>query len=248
MLGRAGRRFPVPALALADLVGRASAPFRQHSAASLRQVYPHLSKVGAWRMLTRVLGRDLRDQVVASMRQSKGLWRICRFREALADLRPPLVIVSFHIGPLHAISDLAGRLANDRLVVVARGEETLGARQLYEGVRILRKGGVVALALDAGPASFVEVGIFGRRTSLARGAFALSRLTGVPIVPLLLVWRGYEIHVALGEPIPPPESGATQEEAIDSERRAAERVAAWLEEYLRTSPQDVGLRVLRFPR
>ena len=94
--------------------------------------------------------------------------------------------------------------------------------------------GVFALADAAQRGSFelarVEAPLLGRRLRLARGPFALARIAGVPIVPLVARWQGNGVAIVKGEPIVASED--------DGETAAA--LAGWLEDYLRAFPGETA--------
>lgn len=242
-LGLLGRRSPHLALAIADLAGRFTAPFRRHSPRRLRQLFPHLTAGQASRLMRDILAKELRSQVIASF-DGPALAAICRFGPQLEAIERPFILATFHIGPMLAIGQLlATEEADDRHIVRAYGGELQGAREFHRGLMAVKRNGIAGVLLDPRRASMISVPFFDDHIDLARGAFALSRLSATPILPSLFVWRGREIHLVLGERIP-VDGGATTEEALENERTAAAAVARWLEQYLRGSLEDLGLRVL----
>ncbi|MEA2442974.1 MAG: Bacterial lipid biosynthesis acyltransferase [Thermoleophilales bacterium] len=175
---------------------------------------------------------------------------------ALAELRAPLIVASFHVGASSAVGAALeqlpgevlvlhrGRFAPRRDVTLVRvGEdEWERARTLHRAVKTLRSGGFVFVAVDAYEQGYdvstIEVPMFGGVVSLARGAFALARITGAPIVPLAARWRGARVEITCGEAIPPePDDHAT-----------AAATARWLEGYLREFPGEISLRTLEILR
>lgn len=174
---------------------------------------------------------------------------------AATQLAPPLILAFAHIGPYQALGWLLERLGGDVLALVERGgfvprpgmtivttgeDEWSGARALARAVATLRSGAFVFLALDGEEAATIEAPALGGTVALARGPFALARLTGTPIVLLVARWRGLSIEIGLGDAIRP---------SHDEHVMAAE-AAAWLERYLRNFPGELSphvLNALRLP-
>jgi lauroyl/myristoyl acyltransferase len=178
-------------------------------------------------------------------------------QSALDELRAPLIIASFHIGPFAALGAALERLPGDVLAVHRGGfaprpgvthvhigpGEWERARVFHRAVTTLRGGGFLFTAVDGHAvdgyyASTVDAPMFGGTVSFARGAFALARITGTPIVLLAARWRGSRVEVAVSDPIA-PEGG---EEAM------ATGAARWLESYLREFPGEMSLRMLEILR
>jgi hypothetical protein len=174
---------------------------------------------------------------------------------AAAQLAPPLILAFAHIGPYQALGWLLERLDADVLALVERGgfvprpgmtivstgeDEWSGARALGRAVAALRSGAFVFLAMDGQEAATIEAPALGGTVALARGPFALARLTATPIVPLVARWRGLSIEIALGDTVQP---------SLDEHAMAAE-AAAWLDRYLRSFPGELSphlLGALRLP-
>jgi hypothetical protein len=160
-----------------------------------------------------------------------------------AALRPPLVLAGFHLGPITAVGAVLEQLPGEVLVLHLSGtprkrltmtpvgtDQWQRAAALRRAVTALRTGGSVFMLVDANevPAT-VEVTLFGRTTRLARGAFALARMTGSPLVPLAARWRGSRVEIVTGDPIPPA-----------AEAVMAAAAARWLEGFVRESPEELG--------
>jgi lauroyl/myristoyl acyltransferase len=173
----------------------------------------------------------------------------------LAALRPPLVLASFHVGPYAAIGTALARLAGEvvaldrgqfgrvpHVTVLPRGENAAARSRAFSGaLSALRSGGFVFVNVDAfepehlDEVSTIEVPMLGRTLPLARGAFALARIAGVPIVPIVPRWRGQAIDVEIGE---------SMRLGPDGERGLAEATAAWIERYLRERPGETSVFML----
>jgi hypothetical protein len=127
-------------------------------------------------------------------------------------------------------------------VASTEGDEQSRAALFHRALVHLDRGGFVALALDAVQGSALRVSCLSRPLALARGPFALARLTGVPLVPLVARWRSGRVEVLLGETLAPPGQEAGTE-AWESALAAS--AARWLESYLLASPGELGLGLLR---
>lgn len=160
----------------------------------------------------------------------------------LDALQPPCILVTFHVGPIQAFSAVLERLGrtlvlregrHSRDVAVADTSGDGAALGIVRGVRWLREGGFVFLALDPHTASRVHAPFRGRTLRLARGAFALARMTGVPLVPVVARWRGSRIELVMGDAI----TGSDEDVLAAS-------IARWLESYLDAHPGEISPRTL----
>lgn len=174
---------------------------------------------------------------------------------AALQLAPPLILVFAHVGPYQALGWLLERLEGDVLALVERGgfvprpgmtivtageDEWAGAHALGRAVAALRSQRFVFLAMDGREAATIDAPALGGAVALARGPFALARITATPIVPLAARWRGSSIEIVAGEAIQP---------SLDEHAMAAE-AAAWLERHLRSFPGELSphlLDALRLP-
>jgi lauroyl/myristoyl acyltransferase len=206
--------------------------------------------------------RDARAQIWSSFLRGEALEAILASgrspglqvarNETLAGLRRPIILASVHTGPLHALGPALGRLGAD-VVVLEHGvrrsrpdatllpvgdDEWQRARTFHRALITLRAGGVVFMAIDGFHGSVIEVPMLGGTMPVARGAFALARITNTPILPLVARWRGISVEVTCGDPIAP----SSEEEAM------AGAMAGWLERYLRESPGEISLRTLELLR
>jgi lauroyl/myristoyl acyltransferase len=172
---------------------------------------------------------------------------------ALSELRAPLVVASFHVGPFQALSAFVHMLpgtpaavareqyeARPDMTVLHRGaDEWERARTFQRALGELRSGRSVIVSVDGLPVGdhpmpTIEVPMLGRSMPFARGPFALARLGRTPIVPMLTRWRGTAMEVTVGEPV-----------AHDGgEASMAAAVAAWVERYLAERPAEVSVFLL----
>jgi lauroyl/myristoyl acyltransferase len=131
-----------------------------------------------------------------------------------------------------------GRLYDPRPpveVASSEGDEQSRAVLFRRLLIHLDRGGFVVVALDIAPGASVSVSCLGRPLSFARGPFALARLTGAPLLPLVAGWKGGGIEILLGEGL----AAEPEESAL------AASAARWLESYLLASPAQLGLGLLR---
>jgi lauroyl/myristoyl acyltransferase len=152
----------------------------------------------------------------------------------------PTVFVSLHVGALAAIGAVLGALPDEVLalhrmdwqmpsgVVGAYVERTETSRVagFHRALVTLRQGGHVYMPIEG---QSVQVTLLGRPFLLTRGPFALARLTGAPIVPLMAQWRGGGAHVFVGRTV----------EAGPDEQAMALAVTRELERYLLAYPGEL---------
>jgi len=246
-LQRAAGRFPRAAIAAATVLGRASAPLgRGLDDAALRRFLPELPPAERARLRQATWIGWLRMRVLeAGLNSPTARWPYPPLAGELdlTRLRPPLVLAGFHVGPLPALGILLEQLPGEVLVLQLSGtarrrlqagwtgtEEWQRAAALRRAVGTLRAGGSVFLLVDANEfPTTVDVTLFGRTTRLARGAFALARITGSPLVPIAPRWRGGRVEIVVGDAIPPGDEAAM-----------AAATAGWLERFLRSSPEALS--------
>jgi lauroyl/myristoyl acyltransferase len=158
----------------------------------------------------------------------------------------PCILGTFHVGALHAVGAALealgkpvlgvreGRLFEPRPPLELISTHPQRAAVMLRAVEYLRADRFVVLALDGAADTMLETTCLGHRLALARGAFALSHMTGAPIVPLVMRWRGTDLELVLGQRL----QGATEEQL-------AHAAARWLESYLEQQPQELTLGLLR---
>jgi hypothetical protein len=226
-------------------------------------VFPQLAPGRVKTLRRRSWANFLRAEALASAAVQLAQGRHTRSElvpnPALDELRPPLILVSFHMGLLSAVGTVLRRLPGDVLVVVQRpgglaprpgvtlvpmGEdEWERARTFHRAITSLRSGAFVFTTLDGFgeggyEAATVDAPMLEGMITLSRGAFALARITRTPIVPLVARKCGRKVEIACGEPIPPTQG----DEAM------AGAAAYWLGEYLREFPGEISLRTLEIFR
>jgi lauroyl/myristoyl acyltransferase len=248
-LKRAVARWPEAGLAAAGAGARAT-QWLGHGvdAESLRLVLPELApdelekaRRATWsaRLRSRVL-----DAALAVPGAARPYPRLLSGPDP-ARIRPPAVLATVHIGPVSTLGLLLEQLPADVLAIQAGNEvkaperpgwtilhvdsasEWDRAAAFRRALATLRGGGFVVLLVD-GHGSHLEVPLMGRKVGLARGAFALARASGAPIVPLTARWRGAAVEIVAGEPLPPGD-----------EQETAAAFARWIEARVREAPGEI---------
>jgi hypothetical protein len=165
-----------------------------------------------------------------------------------AGLKAPMVLATFHMGPLAALGGLTSRLPGPVCVLLGAGEvvtrratylPTLGGEAqrvaaVMEALRTLRGDGYALVVVDGFGSARLQQTALGREVSLSRGAFALARLAGAPIVPVAVRWRGPAVEILAGQVIEPAD-----------EASMAKAMLAWLEGYLREYPGELSHALTR---
>lgn len=251
------RRWPRAGVLVAFLLAWASRPLGHGIAdGQIAEVFPELPP-GARRAVRQQTWENfLRGEALEASLRIRGGGRLYPrlIRDpAVTRLRPPLILATFHVGPFQAIGAVLRPLPADS-VAVARGQyrsqpgltllwagedETQRTRTFHRTISALRAGKYVVVTLDGHhheqfDVATIEVPLLGRSLPLARGAFALARLTRTPIVPVALRWRGTAMETTVGAPLS-PDLG---------ERGMAVAAAAWLEGYLRERPGELSVFIL----
>jgi lauroyl/myristoyl acyltransferase len=171
---------------------------------------------------------------------------------AVSALPSPIIVASFHVGPFQALGAVVRTLPGE-LVAVDRGQfgprpdvtmlrrgddEWERARTFNRALSTLRRGGAVVVTVDGfhpdDSIPTIEVPMLGRSLPLARGAFALARISRTRVVPIVTRWRGTAMEVTVGDPIAPDLGEAGM----------AAAVGAWVEGYLRRRPGEVSVFLL----
>jgi hypothetical protein len=246
----------------ADTAGRVASRLRLHgpSPEQLQEVFADKEPADLRRLARAVVALEFRNRVLLEVVPRAGVDRLRSIvvaDESWKRVEPPAILVAFHTGASYALAaglpDLrAATLAirdspfygapRGHAVAFSGGGVEPRAAALLGAVRRLAAGGFVLLAVDRPEGTATPpLGCLGRRIHFRRGAFALARITGAPMVPVTARWepRGQSIrleaHAPLPTPAPPPEDGPSFEAAL------AESAARWLERDLRASPEQLWL-------
>ncbi|HEX2835827.1 MAG TPA: hypothetical protein VHW00_22655 [Thermoanaerobaculia bacterium] len=204
----------------------------------------------------RVLDRTvvMRNLIVADHLRAFGYARLRRSialpDARIAKLPHPLIIGTFHLGALAAVGSMFAELPSNVLVLRAtpkftkplphvtiettRGDEQHRARVFHRAIQFLQDGHFVFVPLDPEESARLAAPFRGRTLQLARGPFALARITGAPILPMIARWNGWSVELVLGEIIP----------ASSDEAQLAAAAAKWLEDYLDRHPSEISERVI----
>lgn len=220
---------------LAFIVSDALAMFRRiASRAEVRALFPNAD---TGQVLRRMSMTHVRTQLVAGWIGRAGIApfrRLVRKNDALAQLRPPMILGTFHIGPTLGVGVLTERLKGETLVL--RGSvgstDQERAATFHRSIDRLRTNGFVVLAFDPYEAQRIAVPFLGRTLQLARGPFAMARIARVPILPVVARWVGEEVELIVGDPLP-----------AGNEQTMAEAAGRWLEGYLREQPGELSYRL-----
>jgi lauroyl/myristoyl acyltransferase len=227
---------------------------RWPSPEQIQILFPQLTRREAHRIAWEIAGNEGRNRLLIETirRAGPAAMRplVATSAKVFAVLRPPLVLGMFHTGAIQALNVAVERLPG-RVLVLRQGllfppvppvetESTDGdgqrrAAAFRRALLHLKEGGFVVLALDVVQGASLGVSCLGRPLELARGPFALARLTGAPIRPLVARWERGRIGIVVGDEL----------EAPAGEGDCAAASARWLERYLAESPVEVGLGLLR---
>lgn len=279
-------RHPRPALAAAGALGRLRNRLSRRWPApeQVRALFPHLGAREAARVAWEIGGLEARNRLLVACIRRAGLAPVRplvragsaglpAFEErtrpplvradpaalpALREIRPPLVLGTFHVGALHALGPALERLPGPVLalrqgplyeprppveLISTEGDDQSRAAAFQRALAHLAGGGFVALALDVAPGPAIPVPCLGRTLALSRGPFALARLAGTPIAPMAARWRHGRVEVEIGEALGGSDPARTDASAWESALAAA--AGRWLERHLLASPGETGLGLLR---
>ena len=120
--------------------------------------------------------------------------------------------------------------------IVLRPKGASSIKDAVAYLNVLKRGQTIAITPDllADADQGIETHIFGRRARLHAGAFALSILSGAPLIRLSFRWQPDSTLVLAFDRAPAPH-GDDRAAAI---RAAAEDWCRWFEERLRANPEN----------
>jgi lauroyl/myristoyl acyltransferase len=163
-----------------------------------------------------------------------------------AGIGQQAVITGFHFGPVAALADVL-RVSPRRVTALHRMGWAQPPNVDYLAVAHDERGRVAAFhevleAVRGGASAFVladhpeglSVPLLGGTITMQRGAFALARLTGLPVVALLPRWEGPRVHVRVAPAVA----------AVPDEHAMAAATALALERYLLEHPHAIGRKLL----
>jgi lauroyl/myristoyl acyltransferase len=251
LLGALASRSPRLGFGVADALGALwSYTARRPTRAQLRAFFGDVETRSVLRRIwctharTAMLGGWVRRAGITPIR------RLVRRTDAVTELRPPMIVGTFHIGPTLGLGMLSEWLQGESLVLrgtrfpldratrrnvtLIEGTDQQRAATFHRAIEQLQQNGFVIMALDPQEAQRIAVPFLGGTLHLARGAFAMARIARVPIVPLVAKWDGDAIELIVGEPL----------QVSDDEQELAAAAARWLEAYLRAAPGELSYRIL----
>ena len=215
-------------------------------------LFPHLAPNDGKRIAASIGALSERNEVfVRNLKRSgtDAVRPLLEIPDAFAALGGRCILITFHVGAVHAIG-LAleslgrpvlalreGKLVPLRPPVVScstRGNDVARAAVFLRAVDSLKRGDIVCLAVDLTPGAPLQTTCLGRPLPLARGAFALARVTGARVVPVVARWTPNGMRLVVGDAL----EGSTEASLADA-------AARWLDDYLRESPEQVTLGLLR---
>jgi len=178
---------------------------------------------------------------------------------ALQRIQGPAVIATWHSGPAFGLGAALIRAGMPAFALrkempyarvtpleygLTHGTSEARAHTFARALSHLRQGGVVAIAVDVSDVALTApVPCLNRMVRLARGPFALSRLSGAGVVPVVATWNARrEISVVVGTVVSPP-SGDVEP---DAETIAAADVARQLDATIRALPHEIWFCMLRW--
>lgn len=248
LVGKLGR--PAPALVFRFMDLLAFVVRRGLSARQVREIFSALPPDRIRSVVRNSHRVKMRDIGLRALLEFKAALRpeLVIIDPAVEQLQGPLIVGFFHDASRVAIRELSERIPGEVLALGRGGNISSQAGRatgyhvgptvlnraaaFRRSLRHLQGGGVVLLALDAWRTSGVVAPLLGKRIELARGPFALARMTGTRIVPVSSRWEGDKIAILIGEPIEP----------ADSEAEMAAGVARYLERVLLESPEQLSVR------
>ena len=181
--------------------------------------------------------------------------------DALQEVRGPVVVLWWHVGPAYGLSAAIARAGlpvlslrrarahqpEPGIEVAAVGDSQGRALAFARAVVRVRGGGIAIVPADGQHGTLLPpVSCLGRAVCLARGPFALARLTGAPLVPVVAHWSAAgRIGVVVGARTRVPRGGS-EDADLERERTAAGEAARWFERHVRQSPGQLWVRTMRW--
>jgi hypothetical protein len=249
-LKRGAARWPEASIAAASAAGRATQALgRGLDVDSIRHVFPDLSPDEADAARRAAWSASLRSKVLdaaLAVPDARRPYPRLRSGPDPGAIARPAVLATCHFGPLRALGLLFERMPAEVLALEA-GDEVKAPRRpgwtivhvgpeewnraaaFRRSLSVLQGGGFVLVAVDGYGAQPLEVPLLDRRVRLARGAFALARISGAPVVPVTPRWRGSAVEIVAGDPLPPGD-----------EQTLATAFAGWMEARAREAPGELS--------
>lgn len=230
----------------------------------LHEFFPDLPPARLGQVARRITAREMRNRALERLAERDGFDRVLPLvredglREILgrSARKQPVILGTFHLGPLVAISAALAKLEVPALLIRAGPgipvppplevallqDEDRGPAVLRRALARLDDGGIVVVALDGGVGSRTgSAACLGRLLRFGRGALTLARMSEAPLVPAIVRWltRPRLLTVQVFEPLPKPACPSGYDASVED--CLAEVVAAWLEQYLRANPDQISM-------
>jgi hypothetical protein len=271
LMSTASRMDMATVVALAGQAGRAMHAVhpRHPSPEEISRLFAGFDSPGAHdpvRIARQMSELRYQNRALISLVARQGIDPIIAITDPSAAARPDsmlgpstaAILVGWHVGPIFGLTGFLSQQSVPLLVIrtsghyAARGSMTFaftsgGMAQrktaVQRAIRHLKQGGRVTIASD-GPdfSESVEVRCFGRAMQLARGPYALARMTGAPLVPVAPRWMpDGRIGIEVGPVLPAPPVA----DAERFEQTYAQASTDWFEQYILAHPGDLWLYRLR---
>ncbi len=237
-----------------DRVARLTAPLTSRPAQvdRVRAVFAHLGRGEARRVTRELHASALKSRVLGiALAGARGepAYPPVAVDAAFASVRGPVILATFHGDAVGALGELVRRVPGE-VAALHRMEWSVpgnvagryvgdadadSVAAFFDALATLRRGGCVLLTVDGARNGGHAVSLVGRTAMFQRGAFALARLSGAPILPLFARWSAATVDVACAPTIA----------AGGDEPAMARAMAGALERHLLAHPAAVGAQLLR---
>lgn len=253
------------ALTVMGTVGRAAHRLRpdKPSPSEVAELFDTVSPAAALTIAGEMSALRYQNQLLVFLARHRGSGILERHVD-VRSLEPlkrfasgsPAIFLTWHLGPPFGLLGAFGRLGLDVLAIrrtagfevrfttlAAVDDGSSGrAKAVLRAVKRLRKGGLVIIAGDGvDTAEMLPAPCLGRVAPMPRGPFAIARLSGAPVVPLVARWDddGWA-RITVGEQLRGEGSGRMLESSL------ALAAGRWLESYLLSSPRQLRRCSLRW--
>ncbi|MGH0032078.1 MAG: hypothetical protein ACQGVC_19990 [Myxococcota bacterium] len=249
-------------------LGPAAGPRRSATPEMIQRIWKELSPAEVEEVRRRMARQEFRNRTIRRIYKKNGTAGVASRVSVDPGPLPGLleqgrgvIVSSWHLGPSRAVSLGLNGLGLDLVYATfsgPAGEEDLDglpyfeikgdhfyARFLKSAVDTLRSGGVVGMSLDAAFGKTEPMSFLGGMLPTPRGAAALARISGAPMVPVTSRWsdRGGRMQVKLHDPLPEPDVDRGDRDAW--ERAMMESALHWFADFLRANPELVRLKELK---
>jgi hypothetical protein len=236
---------------------------RWPAAREVAALFPGLSPSDSMRIAGAIGGLEERNEVFVRCVRRTGIECMrhpVEVPDAFRTMEGPCILGTFHVGAVHT-AGVALEILGKPVLALRSGylftprapvelQSTAGGTQqraaaFARALEYLKHGGIVLMALDIAPAGAIETECLGRPLALARGPFALARMTGAPIAPLAIRWTRRGTAVVIGTPLQSERLSEASTDPTYFELGLARAASRWLEAYLRQTPSELSLGLIR---